>query len=176
MNRAIFLDRDGILIEDVSYPHKLNDLHIKEDILPHLRWAQKEGFLLIIITNQAGVAKGKFTLEQYHAFQKKLLTDLNELGVVIDDTYFCPYHKDGIVKEYAIESYDRKPNPGMIIKALEKFNIDITKSYMIGDKFSDNIDLQGLRSFILESQYTRDLEGNCYKDFDSIFKEIKGAI
>lgn len=175
MNKALFLDRDGVLIDDVSYPHRLEDLHIKEEIIPHLKWASDQGFLLVIATNQAGIAKGKFTLEDYNLFQNKLETDLEKLGVKINATYYCPYHRDGIVKEYCLDSDLRKPKPGMFYQAKEEYNLDIEKSYMIGDKFSDNIELEGLTCYILESQYTTGVSGKTYRDIDSIFKEIRDA-
>lgn len=175
MNKALFLDRDGILIEDVSYPHKIEDMHIKEDIISHLKWAQKEGFLLIIITNQAGIAKGKFTEGDYHLFQKKLIKELSRRGVNITKTYFCPYHKDGIVEPYNTESFNRKPEPGMIMEAEKDFQIDVTKSFMIGDKFSDNINYSSLKCYILSSQYTLGKSGT-YNSFDEIFKEIRNEI
>lgn len=175
MNKAIFLDRDGVLIEDVSYPHKIEDLKIEKDIVPYLKWAKDNNFLLIIVTNQAGIAKGKFTLEDYKNFHNFLITELQQLGVEIDDTFFCPYHKDGVVEPYNIDSNDRKPNPGMINKAAEKYNIDISKSFMIGDKYSDNINLNELKCYILSSQYTKGKEGT-YNTIHNIFKEIKGEV
>lgn len=175
MNKAIFLDRDGILIEDVSYPHKLEDLHIKEDIIPHLKWAIDQGFLLVIVTNQAGIAKGKFKLEDYNKFQSKLTEELKYRGIEITRTYFCPYHIDGTVKPYNIESLDRKPEAGMFFKAEKELNIDLSQSFMIGDKFSDNINHSSLKCYILSSRYTIDQNGT-YNSFDEIFKEIKSEI
>lgn len=175
MNRALFLDRDGVLIEDVSYPHKPEDLHINKNIIPHLKWAKKNGFLLIIVTNQAGIAKGVFTLEQYEEFHNLMVTALEENGVEIDATYFCPYHKDGIITPYNIDSEDRKPKPGMILKAVEKFNIDLKKSYMIGDKFSDIIDIDNLKCFVLKSRYTSDKPGT-YNSIEAVFMEIENEL
>lgn len=175
MNKALFLDRDGILIEDVCYPHRPQDLNLNLDLIPYLRWAIKEGFLLIIVTNQAGIAKGKFTLKQYEMFQSELEKDLAYLKTKIDATYYCPYHKDGIIKPYNIDSEDRKPKPGMIIKAVDEFNIDLKQSFMIGDKMSDKIEIADLRCYILESEYNRGEKGT-YSSFEDIFKEIKSGM
>ncbi len=175
MNRALFLDRDGILIEDVSYPHKISDLHIKLEIIPHLIWALEAGFKLIIVTNQAGIAKGRFTLDQYDTFQIELHKRLLSLGVTVTDTYFCPYHKDGVVPGYSVDSEDRKPKPGMFLKAVADYNIDLKKSVMIGDKMSDNIEIDFLKCYILESDYNRGLSGT-YASIDEIFREIKSEL
>lgn len=175
MNRALFLDRDGVLIEDVSYPHRLEDLHLTADIIPHLLWAQTAGIKLIIVTNQAGIAKGKFTMDDFVAFQSELIDQLKQRGVDITKTYFCPCHKEGIVTPFNIDSPDRKPKPGMFLKAEKEFNLDLSRSYMIGDKFSDNILVPELKCFILESGYTREHAdaGKTYPDLDTIFGEIK---
>lgn len=168
-NKAIFLDRDGILIEDFGYPHKPEHLKIKLEIIPHLQKAQKLGYLLIIVTNQAGIAKGIFSLEQYHSFQEHLVSQLRQRAIHITASYFCPFHKNGIIPPYNRDSPDRKPAPGMLLKAQEDYNIDFNQSYMIGDKFSDNIPL--VKSFILESAYTKG-EGETWKNFDLIFDRI----
>ncbi|OQY37886.1 MAG: hypothetical protein B6229_07345 [Spirochaetaceae bacterium 4572_7] len=160
-------------MEDVSYPHKILDLHINKDVIPHLKWAKNNGFLLIIVTNQAGIAKGKFTLDQYEEFQEELEIRLLNLGIEIDKTYYCPYHKDGVIPEFTKDSEDRKPKLGMFMKSKVDFNIDFKKSYMIGDKFSDRI--KGIKSYILESSYTKGQSGT-FIDTDAVFKEIKNDL
>lgn len=172
-NKALFLDRDGVIIKDVSYPHKVSDLHINEDLIPFLKKAMDLGYLLIIVTNQAGISKGKFTLEDYDVFHKELLSQLEKRGVKIAQTYFCPYHKDGIVKPYNIDSSDRKPEPGMIIKAQKDYGIDIGQSYMIGDKESDIIKYQDLKCYIISSNYTKKSNIKTYRSFKKIFEEIE---
>lgn len=172
-NRALFLDRDGILIEDVSYPHKPKDLHLRLEIIPHLTEAVKRGYLLIIVTNQAGLARGKFTLDQYNEFHKLLIKELQRHQVEISSTYFCPFHKEGVVPEYTGDSMNRKPNPGMILQAARDFDIDIKKSFMIGDKDSDRIDLPELRSCILQGQYPLSEDKKIFRDFEALFTWIK---
>lgn len=175
MNRAIFLDRDGILIEDVSYPHKIEDLAIKKEIIPHLLWALDRGFKLIIATNQAGIAKGRFTLKEYRIFQAELEKRLLSMGVTITHTYYCPYHKDGVVEPYCIDSESRKPKPGMFLQAAKDYQIDLAHSFMIGDKFSDNIELESLKCYILESNYNRGMSGT-YPSINEIFREIESEL
>lgn len=175
MVKALFLDRDGILIEDVSYPHKIGDLQIKSGIIPYLIRFMEYGFKLIIITNQAGIAKGRFTLDQYNVFQQELEERLMDRGVVITSTYFCPYHKDGVIAPYNRDSNDRKPKPGMVYKAVEDHGINLEKSFMIGDKVSDNIEIELLKCYILESDYNRGVSGT-YSTIDEIFREIESAL
>jgi len=175
MNRALFLDRDGIIIKDVSYPHKIKDLIINNEIIPYLKHFLELGFKLIIVTNQAGISKGKFTMDQYKEFQEELIHRLSLLGVNITDTYFCPYHKDGVVEPFNVDSYDRKPKPGMFLKAAKDHNIDISRSFMIGDKFSDIIELESLKCYILESEYNRGEPGT-YTTVDDIFWEINSEL
>lgn len=171
--RALFLDRDGVIIEDVGYPHRLEDLRFREKLIPHLKWAAGRGLKLISVSNQAGIAKGLFSMEQYRVFQEGVEKGLLDRGVLLDGVYFCPCHPQGIIPPYNIESLNRKPKPGMFLEAQRNFNLDLTGSFMIGDKFSDRIELPGLRCLILRSRYTvHDPEGT-FSDIDAVFEEIK---
>jgi D-glycero-D-manno-heptose 1,7-bisphosphate phosphatase len=176
VNKALFLDRDGIMIEDVAYPHKPEDLHIKEELIPHLLWAQKQGFKLIIVTNQAGIAKGKFTLEQYQTFQNLLLNELQKRQVIITAVYFCPYHKNGTVAPYNVDSPLRKPAPGLFLQAQKDHDLNLSQSFMIGDKSSDNIQIPELRCYILKSPYTIKDKIKTYNNFNEIFGVIKNEL
>ena len=102
------------------------------------------------MTNQAGIAKGKYTEEQFLELTKWMENQFLKQGIKITKTFYCPYHKDAIIEKYRQDSYDRKPNPGMILKAIEEFNIDPRQSIMIGDKESD---LMAAKSANIESQY-----------------------
>ncbi len=175
-NKALFLDRDGVIIEDVSYPHQKKDLHIREEIIPHLLWAQSHGFKLIIMTNQSGIARGLFTVSQYEAFQDLLRGELEKRRVFIDGVYYCPYLKEGTVAPYNRDSEDRKPCPGMFVKARADFSLDMEKSFMIGDKISDIIEYPGLRSLIISSKYTAGKPEMTYDSFDSLFQVIRNEI
>jgi D-glycero-D-manno-heptose 1,7-bisphosphate phosphatase len=175
-NKALFLDRDGIIIEDVSYPCQREDLHIQEELIPYLKWAVSQGYKLIIVTNQSGISRGIFTVDQYEAFQNLVNEALAERGVDIDGVYYCPYLKEGTVVPFNRDSEDRKPKPGMILKARDDFALSLEDSFMIGDKFSDIIEYPGLRSFILRSPYTEGHSEHTYDDFASLFQEIKNGI
>ncbi len=170
------MDRDGVLIEDCRYPYELKDLRLIYDIIPHLHWAQEEGFKLLIMTNQSGIARGIFSVQQFEQFQAQVNRKLLERGVRIDGVYYCPYLKGASVPRYDRDSPDRKPHPGMYLKARDDFSLSLEDSFMIGDKLSDRIEYPGLRSYILESSYTPKSGEKLFPDFDSIFREIKHAI
>ncbi len=130
MQKCIFLDRDGVLNEDrVDYVYKIEDYIIPEGVVDGLNLLKKAGYLLIVVTNQAGIAKGIYSPEDvlncYDFLQ-------SQCGGVIDDIYFCKHHP-----QFTSESLLRKPDSLMLEKAIAKYNIDTTHSYMIGDAERD---------------------------------------
>jgi D-glycero-D-manno-heptose 1,7-bisphosphate phosphatase len=156
-HKALFIDRDGIINEDTGYPHKPEHIRFRPEIFDLCRSAQEKGYLLIVITNQAGVAKGKFPEKDVQALNDWMTDQFKSRGINIAAFYYCPHHKDGVVPEYTRVCNCRKPNPGMVEQALRYFPIDINKSLVIGDKASDRIEMPGLRSIIVKSKYTGDL-------------------
>lgn len=153
MEKCVFLDRDGVLIEDVGYLKNPDNIVLLPNTIAALKNLKKIGFLLIIVTNQAGVAKGFFTLNDLEKVHERLIGIYKDNGIEIDDLYFCPHHKDGAVKPYNIGCSCRKPDIGMITGGVEKFGIDIGKSFMVGDKDSDILLAKnsGLKSFYLRN-------------------------
>ncbi|MEO8210522.1 MAG: HAD family hydrolase [bacterium] len=138
MVKAIFLDRDGTLNEEVNYLTRIQDIKIFPNTIQALRKFKSLGFLNIIVTNQSGIARGYLSesdLEKIHN-EFRILLKLNGKEL-IDDIYYSPYHIDGIVKEYKIDSEDRKPGTGMIRKAQSKHRINLKESFFIGDTFKD---------------------------------------
>ncbi len=157
MRRAIFLDRDGTINEEVNYLKRPEDIRLYPNTLKALRNFKDSGFLNIIITNQSGIARGYFTeedLNNIHSELKKLLTD-KEGTELIDDIYYSPYHEDGIVEKYRQKSDDRKPNIGMIRKAKAGHGIDLKESYFIGDSFTDMLCAEnaGLKKILVRTGY-----------------------
>ena len=152
--KALFIDRDGIINEDTGYPHTPDQIRFRPEIFDLCRNALAKGYLLIVITNQAGVAKGKFTEEDVQALHVWMKNQFKERGIDIAAFYYCPHYKNGVVPEYAIECNCRKPRPGMIERAIADFSIDSTTSLVVGDKLSDRIEYPGLRSVIVKSKYT----------------------
>lgn len=149
---CLFLDRDGIVIEDCGYPHRPADLKIIPAVIPLIKWANTNNWLVIILTNQAGIAKGIFGLEKYQIFHAELCAQLTKTGVHIDATFYCPFHAEGSVALYAKPSLSRKPNPGMLLKAMAQFPIDIRRSLMIGDKPSDQLDIPNFKTLIMTNE------------------------
>ena len=136
-NKACFLDRDGVLIEEVNYLSSPDQVRIFPETVKALSLLKNNGYKIIVITNQAGVARGYFTekdIVKVHAEIDKQLADNN---LHIDAYYYCPHHPKGTVKGYNIECECRKPNSNMILQAVKDYNIDLKQSFLIGDKLSD---------------------------------------
>jgi D,D-heptose 1,7-bisphosphate phosphatase len=137
MDRAIFLDRDGTINVDKEYVYKIEDLEFIDSAIEGLQRMQTLGYGLIIVANQSGIARGKYTEEDYFAFSKEMQKRLRKKGVIITAEYFCPHHPKGIIEKYSIDCDCRKPKIGMLEQAAEDFNLDLKKCWMIGDSFSD---------------------------------------
>jgi D-glycero-D-manno-heptose 1,7-bisphosphate phosphatase len=130
MNKCIFLDRDGVLNVDLGeYLYKLEDLVIPEGVAEALHLLKKEGYLLIVITNQAGIARGLYGEKEVNEIHEAIQ---NACGIQLDALYFSPHHP-----KYSSESLTRKPDSLLIEKAMARFNIDPKQSWMIGDRERD---------------------------------------
>lgn len=132
---ALFLDRDGTINHDPGYIKDPNSVRLIDGVAESLRKLKEHfGFKIIVVSNQAGVSKGLMTTEDVEAVNNRILELLKEQGVIIDAIYYCPYHPDFDPPEKTI---CRKPSPFMILQAAEEHNIDLSKSFMIGDRASD---------------------------------------
>ncbi len=136
-NKALFLDRDGVINIDKGYVHRIEDFEFTEGIFEVLRYFQNKGYLLIIVTNQAGIGRGYYTVKDFCLLNNWMLQQFKDQGITIAKVYFSPYHPVHGIGKYKRDSFFRKPNPGMILKAQEEFNIDLSKSFLIGDKETD---------------------------------------
>ena len=136
MKKAIFLDRDGTINVEKDYIYKSEDLVFEEGTIDALKTFKNLGYILIVVSNQSGIARGYFTEEDLNIFNNNMNEILKKNGVEITEFYCCPHHPDGI-EEYKKICECRKPNNKMIEDAIKKYNIDREKSYMIGDKTSD---------------------------------------
>ena len=131
MKPAIFLDRDGTINIDYNYVHTIDKFHFIDGVIDAMQKLKKMGFLLVITTNQSGIARNKFTEEQFNVLTEWMDWSLQDRGVDLDGIYYCPH--DPLVDTCEC----RKPNPGMIQTAAKELNIDIANSYMVGDRISD---------------------------------------
>ena len=136
MKKVIFLDRDGTINVEKDYIYKSEDLVFEEGTIEALKTFKNLGYILIVVSNQSGIARGYFTEEDLNIFNNNMNEILKKNGVEITEFYCCPHHPDGIGK-YKKNCECRKPNNKMIEDAIKKYNIDREKSYMIGDKTSD---------------------------------------
>ena len=131
-NKAIFLDRDGVINKEVNYLSKSEDFEFIRGSIKALKILKQLDFLLIIITNQAGIARGYFSEEDLKKIHAKMIHILRTYNIILDDIFYCPHHPD-----FTKTCECRKPKPGMIMKARDKHQIDLSKSYMVGDTLND---------------------------------------
>lgn len=150
MKKAIFLDRDGTLNIDHGYVHRIDDFHFIEGSIEALQKLKAMGFLLVLVTNQSGIARGYFSEEQFLQLTEWMDWSLADRGVDLDGIYYCPHHPQG-QGEYKQDCDCRKPKSGMLDQAIRELNIDPAKSFMVGDKVEDLLAAQGakVRSKIL---------------------------
>ena len=137
MNKAVFLDRDGIINVEKRYLYKIEDFEFVDGIFETLLFFQDLGYILIIITNQSGIARGYYSEADFFVLTGWMLREFEKAGVHIAKVYFSPYHPECGIGEYKRESFCRKPNPGMILQAKREFNIDLQHSILIGDQETD---------------------------------------
>ncbi len=136
-NKAVFLDRDHTLIEDPGYLSDSSGVKLLPGVDLALKSLEAGGFKTVVVTNQAGVARGLITEENVHQIHTELHRQLAERGAHLDAIYYCPYHPEGTVEAYARDSEFRKPSPGMLLKAAQELDIDLPASWMVGDSARD---------------------------------------
>lgn len=142
-NKFILLDRDGVINVEKSYLYKIEDFEYEKNVIEGLRKLRDLGYKFAIITNQAGIARGYYTEDDYLKLQNYIEKDLLKNGIKIEKSYFCPHHPS-IDGKYGIECNCRKPNTGNFERAIDEFNIDTENSFMIGDKTTDLIPAEKL--------------------------------
>lgn len=139
MQKALFLDRDGVVNVDKNYVHKIEDFEPIEKNLELIKEIlDKDNYLVFIITNQAGIARGYYTEEEFLEFEQFVEQFLLKKGITVTKTYYCPHHPtEAKIKKYSKNCECRKPMPGMILEAAKEFALDLTKSIFIGDSQTD---------------------------------------
>jgi D-glycero-D-manno-heptose 1,7-bisphosphate phosphatase len=135
--RALFLDRDGVVNEEVGYLHRAEEVRFVDGIFSLCRTAARLGYRLIVVTNQAGIARGYYTESDFHLLTEFMRQQLLAEGVVLDAVYFCPFHPEHGVGEYRREHEDRKPGTGMLRRGAREFGVELSESVMVGDRCSD---------------------------------------
>jgi D-glycero-D-manno-heptose 1,7-bisphosphate phosphatase len=137
LRKALFLDRDGVINVEKNYVYRIEDFEFVDGIFDLCTCAQSLGFKLIVITNQAGIGRGYYTESDFAQLTQWMLQQFASREICIDRVYHCPFHPTAGIGAYRQESYDRKPNPGMIMKAQADFDLDLANSVLVGDKDSD---------------------------------------
>ena len=184
--RAIFIDRDGTINVSKGFISKADDLELIPGTIDAIKAINKSGALAIVITNQPVIARGECSFEELHNIHNKLKTLLGEKGAFVDDIFYCPHHPDkgfeGEVPELKFDCECRKPKTGMIDEAVKKYNIDLSKSYMVGDSTMDLETARnaGVKSVLVDTgfagndgKYDRNCDIEAKNLFDAVEKIIK---
>lgn len=136
-NAALFLDRDGVINIDHGYTHRVQDLEFIPGILELIGLANSNGYLVIVVTNQAGVARGFYDEEAVKAFNNAVSLAVSKVGYRVERFYYCPHHPDGRISRYKKKCSNRKPGSGMLLRAATDYSIDLPRSIIVGDKPTD---------------------------------------
>jgi len=137
--KCVFFDRDNTLILDKGYTYKSSDLIWNKGAIKAIKYLNKLNYLVIVVTNQSGIARGYYKEQDVLKFHNYMNKDLYKHGACINDFFYCPFYEKGKIKRYKKKSIDRKPNNGMILKSLKKWNINKKKSFFIGDSNTDEL-------------------------------------
>lgn len=179
--RAIFLDRDGTMNVSKGFISNAEDLELIPGTIEAIKAINKSGALAIVITNQPVIARGECSFEELHNIHNKLKTLLGEKGAFVDDIFYCPHHPDkgfeGEVPELKFDCECRKPKTGMIDEAVDKYNIDLSKSYMVGDSTMD-LELArnaGVKSVLVDTGFAGN-DGKYDRSCDIEAKDLLDAV
>jgi len=137
LSPALFLDRDGVVNHDTNFVHLAQDFHFMDGIFSLCRTAQSLGYRLVIVTNQSGIGRGLYTTEQFENLMDYVRDEFEKESILIDAVYHCPFHPVHGKDEFRRESPDRKPLPGMLLRAAGDLALDLSRSIMIGDRCTD---------------------------------------
>jgi D-glycero-D-manno-heptose 1,7-bisphosphate phosphatase len=135
--RALFLDRDGVVNEEVGYLHRVEEVRFVDGIFSLCRAAVGLGYRLIVVTNQAGIARGYYSEADFEVLMEFMRGELRAESVELDAVYYCPFHPEHGVGKYKCEHEDRKPGPGMLLRGAREFGLELRESVLVGDRCSD---------------------------------------
>lgn len=160
MRKVIFLDRDGTINVEKSYLHKWEDFEFEKNAIEGLKELKNLGYEFIVVTNQSGIGRGYYTEEDLVTLNNQMTEKLKEFGIEILECFYCPHHPEKGIGKYKVDCNCRKPNPGMLLEGIKKYNVDIENSFMIGDKKGD---LEagkkaGLKSILVLTGYGKKIE------------------
>ena len=134
---ALFLDRDGVINQEVGYLHRPEDVRWVDGIFSLARTARELGYKLVVVTNQSGIARGLYTTAQFEHLMGWMREEFRRQGAPLETVYHCPYHPEHGIGDWKREHEDRKPAPGMLLRAARDLQVDLSRSAMVGDRCSD---------------------------------------
>ncbi|WP_373034660.1 D-glycero-beta-D-manno-heptose 1,7-bisphosphate 7-phosphatase [Sulfurimonas sp.] len=176
MTKALFLDRDGIINVDKKYVHKKDEFEFTDGIFEFCKYFMDNGFLIFVITNQAGIGRGYYTDNDFLTLTEWMKGEFKQNNIFIKDVYHCPHHSEKGIGKYKIDCNCRKPKPGMILSIADKYRIDLNYSILVGDKKSDieaGIRAKIKNNFLIKSEYQNEYDFKTIKDLLDHLKEIK---
>lgn len=150
--KAAFFDRDGVLNVDKSYLYKIEDLEWIDGAEEALAYLTKKGYTVFVVTNQSGIARGYYTVDDMNKLHEFMAQQVAAAGGKIEKFYYCPHLPEGKIAEYAVECDCRKPKPGLILRAFEEYDIDKEAAFLIGDKTRDveSAEAAGIKGYLFE--------------------------
>ncbi|WP_261925099.1 D-glycero-beta-D-manno-heptose 1,7-bisphosphate 7-phosphatase [Shewanella sp. NFH-SH190041] len=137
MNKAVFLDRDGVINVDRGYVHTVDDFEYIEGVFDACRALKQQGYKLVVVTNQSGIARGYYSEDEFQSLTEWMDWNFADKGVELDGIYYCPHHPEKGIGDYRQDCDCRKPKPGMLNSAARFLKIDLSQSVMVGDKAAD---------------------------------------
>lgn len=151
-HKAVFFDRDGVLNVDKAYLYKIDELEWIDGALEAIAYLMRSGYLVFVVTNQSGIARGYYTVAEMEKLHRYMADTAANSGGKIEKFYYCPHLPEGSVAEYAVDCACRKPKPGLILQALAEYDIDVDKSFLIGDKKRDveAAEAAGIKGYLFE--------------------------
>ncbi|WP_371188964.1 D-glycero-beta-D-manno-heptose 1,7-bisphosphate 7-phosphatase [Thalassotalea maritima] len=170
MKKALFLDRDGIINVDHGYVYKQEEFEFVDGIFELCQKALSRGYDIFVITNQSGIARGMYSEQQFADLTAWMKNKFADQGVTISDVYYCPHHPTKGNAPYVMSCDCRKPEPGMILKAVSEHNVDVSESMFIGDKLSDMLAAEraGVKDKVLVRSNYADEEVSVAEEFANI--------
>ena len=168
MLKLFLFDRDGVIIKNKPYQIKKEKVQWLNGAIQSIKFLNKNKIKVVIVTNQSGVARGYFTENELKKFHRYLNSILFKFNAKIDKFFYCPYHPNGMIKKYKRNSQLRKPNNGMLIRALKRFKVTSNQSFMIGDQKSDFI---AAKKTNISFEYKK--KNNLFNQVKTIFKKCK---
>ncbi len=137
MFRAVFLDRDGTINVEKNYVHRVEDFEFIDGAIEGIALLNQHGFKVVVVSNQSGIARGFYTPNDVHVLHDHIQRELRKHDALIDAFYYCPHHPEAAIDMYRLNCDCRKPNPGMVLRAEKKLDLDLKSSYIVGDLVAD---------------------------------------